>query len=163
MSTPISYHICPGAMKIVSVLLFCLFLSFRLQATEGTDKAIRPDQLPQKAKQFIADHFPNLKISLAKVDREVFDTEYGVIFTNGSKIQFDARGNWMEVNCQYSQLPASVVPVTILKYVRQNFPDQAVVKIKYERKIYAVYLTNDRKLYFDHLFNIIEATNLVID
>ena len=81
---------------------------------------------------------------------------YEVIFTNGDKVEFDNKGNWEEVNCKYSAVPAAIIPATIQKYVTTNYPDAKILKIERDKKDYEVKLSNRTELKFDLKFNLID-------
>ena len=123
-------------MKKLFVLFICLFtLSTATYARE--DRPIRVDQLPAKAQQFIKKYFPDLKVALAKVDKSWFDQEYEVIFVNGNKVEFRKYGDLKEVDCKYSMVPAGIVPVPIVEYLKENHPDIPVIKFEQDTKEYA--------------------------
>ena len=63
-------------------------------ANTGDEKAITLSQLPAAARQTIMTHFPGHKVSIAKVESELFSKTYTVIFTNGEKIEFDGKGRF---------------------------------------------------------------------
>ena len=106
--------------------------------------------------QFIRQHFPDEKVSLAKVERELFETTYEVIFTGGSKIEFTKEGDWKEVDCKYSKVPAAVLPPQIAQYVTRHYPDASVVQIDRNKHEYEVKLANGLELTFDPKFNLID-------
>lgn len=120
------------------------------------DRPIAVSELPQKAQQFIQQHFPNEKVSFAKVERELFDTTYEVIFTSSSKIEFLKNGDWKEVDCKYSTVPAAIIPQQISQYVSQHYPDAAVVQIDRGKRDYEVKLANGLEQTFDLKFNLID-------
>ena len=113
-------------------------------------------ELPEKAQQFIRQHFPNEKVSFAKMERELFDTTYEVIFTSSSKVEFLKNGDWKEVDCKYSTVPAAIIPQQIAQYVSQYYPDTSVVQIDRDKRDYEVKLTNGLELTFDLKFNLID-------
>ena len=75
-------------------------------ACADSDRPIDVAQLPQKAQQFIQKHFAGEKVALAKVERDFLEVRYEVIFTDGAKAEFYKDGEWKEVDCRYSSVPA---------------------------------------------------------
>ncbi len=142
-------------MKKLLLLLVCLF-AFQALVKANDDKPIKVTQLPPSAQQFIKSHFGNSKVAIAKMETDWLDKSYDVIFTDGNKLEFDKQGNWKEINCKYSAVPASVIPVQILKYVSENYPDAKVLKIERDKKDYEVKLSNRWELKFDLQFNLID-------
>ena len=112
------------------------------------DRIIPAEQLPAAAKTFIQKTFPGQTVSYAKID---FDgrKKYEVRLSNGTEVEFDKNGNWDKVDCNYSAVPASLVPATIANYVKTHFAGAKVVKIDKERHGYDVELSNDLELKFN--------------
>lgn len=141
-------------MKKIIIILLCVF-SLHLTANAGTDQPIAIENLPNTAKQFINNHFKNSKLSYAKVDSEWFDKEYKVYFTNGNKIEFNKKGDWVEIDCKYSQVPAGVAP-KIEKYVSENFKGVNILEIEKDDNHIDVKLSNRLKLKFDFNHNFLK-------
>ena len=96
-------------------LAFLLIGLVALQATAfaADDKPVKVTDLPQTAQQFISDHFSGHKVAMAKMDSELFEKSYEVIFTNGDKVEFDRSGEWTEVQYREGAVPAAIVPAAI--------------------------------------------------
>lgn len=140
-------------MKKIFILIFGLVVS--LPAFAGNNKPINPENLPAKAKKFIAEYFTDANISLATVDRELFDTTYEVFFTNGNKVEFDKNGRWKEIDCKYSRIPNNALPTEISRYISANFPDRYAKEIDRDKRTYEVKLNNGLELKFDLKFRLI--------
>lgn len=140
-------------MKKIFVIL--LSLVFCLPAIAGNDKPINPDSLPAQAKDFITKHFPETKISLATIDKEFLDTTYEVFFTDGNKVEFDKNGLWKDIDCKYSRIPDSALPVEIARYISGNHPDRYAKEIDRDKRDYEVKLDNGLELKFDLNFRLI--------
>ena len=145
-------------MKKLVFLLVCLF-TLQTVAYADDDKPIQVTQMPQPAQQFIKQHFADSKVALAKMESDFFYKSYEVIFTNGNKVEFDKKGNWEEVNCKFTSVPAAIIPAAIQKYVTTNYPDVKVLKIERDKKEYEVKLSNRVELKFDLQFNLIDIDN----
>lgn len=145
-------------MKKLLLLFVCLF-TIQSVVKADDDKPVRMDQLPQSAQQFIKTHFGDSKVAIAKMETDWFDKSYDIIFTDGNKLEFDKQGNWKEINCKYSAVPASVIPEQIQKYVTENYPGAQVLKIERDKRDYEVKLSNKWELKFDLQFNLIDIDN----
>lgn len=133
-------------MKKVLFAIVCLF-SLSVQLVMA-DKPVNADQLPVKAQQFLEKYFPNVEVSYAKQDTDIFDRDYTVVLTNGDKVEFDRNGNWKEVDCEHHQVPAGILPDVISKYISDKHKGQQVVEVKKERRHYEVKLQNDLDMEF---------------
>lgn len=140
-------------LMILSAILFSLGI---FSAKADNDRMITVNQLPQKSQEFVKQHFPNEKVAYAKFRQEFLDSKYEVVFTNSAKIEFFKNGDWKEVDCKYSTVPAAIIPQQIATYVKQNYPDASIVKIDRDKRDYEVKLTNRLELTFDLNFNLIE-------
>ncbi|MDO5074769.1 MAG: PepSY-like domain-containing protein [Bacteroidales bacterium] len=142
-------------MLLMAVLAFASVAP----AQAEDDRPIAYQQLPQAAQNFVSQHFKGSTPSLTKEERGVFHRSYEVLFTNGNKIEFDRSGRWTDIDCRYSQVPASVVPVPIAQYVKQHFPNVRIVELQRERRGYSVDLSNKIELDFDKRFRLTKWDN----
>ncbi len=123
------------------------------------DKPITVDQLPTNAKQFIEKYFSNVKVSFAKMETEMFDKSYEVVFADGSKVEFDKKGEWKDVDCKFTQVPDGIVPQQIKDYVAANYAGAKILDIDRDSRDYEVSLSNKLELKFDLKFNLIDIDN----
>jgi hypothetical protein len=138
-------------------ILFVSMLVMSVTTWAGNDKPIQISQMPQAAQQFIKKHFTNQSVAVAKVETELLDKNYDVIFTNGDKVEFNKKGQWTNIDCKHTQVPVEVIPMAIQKYVSQQFPNAKVVKIQItDRKGYEVDLSNGFDIEFDKKMNVID-------
>ena len=143
-------------MKKWTFLFFGMLL-FNMTLWAGNDKPIQVTEMPKAAQQFIKNHFPNQSVAMAKMEKEFMDKNYDVVFTDGSKLEFDKKGHWTKVDCGRREVPQAVVPVAIRKYVSQNYPDAKVQAIELtDRKGYEVELSNGFEIKFDKRMNVID-------
>ena len=138
-------------------ILFVSMLVMSVTVWAGNDKPIQISQMPQAAQQFIQKHFANQSVAVAKMESELLDKNYDVIFTNGDKVEFNKKGQWTKVDCKHTQVPVEIIPVAIQKYVSQQVPAAKVVKIEVtDRKGYEVDLSNGFDIEFDKKFRVVE-------
>ncbi len=143
-------------MKKLMILALAVLTLGTFTAKADNDRPINVNQLPQKAQQFIKQHFPKEKVAYAKQERDFMEVTYEVVFTNSSKVEFTKDGEWKEVDCKYSTVPVAIIPVQIKNHISQNYPDTSVVKIDRDKHDYEVKLTNRLELTFDMKFNLID-------
>ncbi len=135
-------------MRTKFLLLVCLLvLPFVAQADD--DKPIQVSQLPAKAQQFIKQHFSEKSIALAKEESDFFEKSFDVIFTDGTKLEFDRKGNWEKVSCRQHSVPQAIVPETIRTYVSTHYPQTRIVKVEREKSVLEVKLSNGTELKFN--------------
>ena len=144
--------------KIITIALAVFSLSI-LTANADNDRLTTKENLPQKAQKFININFKDSKITYVKDERDFLERTYEVLFTNGTKVEFDRNGEWKEVDCRKSSVPIAILPAQILKYVNDNYPDVKVIQIERDRIDYEVKLSNRLELTFDKKFNIIDIDN----
>ena len=106
-------------MKKLVLLLVCMFTMHTMIMADN-DKPIQVNQLPAKAQTFLNTYFKDHKVALAKQETELFYKSYDVVFTNGEKVEFDKAGEWTEVKCQQSEVPAQIIPEAIRTYIKTN-------------------------------------------
>lgn len=115
------------------------------------DKVIQPEDIPAAATAFLATYFPDATITQAKKDRDgLLGKEYEVYLNNGTKVDFDKNGNWIEVDgSENTPIPTGFILESIVTYVVDNYPNADISAISKERNGFDVELTNGLDLEFD--------------
>ncbi len=140
-------------MKKIILSFVCILIATTVFA--DNDKPISVDQLPANSQTFIKTHFPDSKVSYAKMEKEIFDKSYEIVFVDGSKVEFDKKGEWKDVDCKHTQVPVKIIPAKVLTYITANYQGVAVIEIDRDSRDYEVKLNNGLELKFDMKFNII--------
>ncbi len=135
-------------MKKLFLSLTCLVLVSTASFADD-DRAISVNQLPQTAQQFIQSYFVDVEISYAKMESELFDKSYEIIFVNGNKVEFDKNGKWTDIDCKYTEVPIGIVPQKIQDFIAKNHPNTKVIEIDKDRWDYDLKLNNRIELRFD--------------
>ncbi len=116
----------------------------------ANDRPIRIDQLPKKAQHFIKEYFAAHQVSYAKYDNELSDQNYEVVFTDGTNIEFNRKGEWRHISCKRgASVPTDLLPQSIVGYLRQNHPDINVVEVERDRHEWELQLAGGLELIFD--------------
>lgn len=118
-------------------------------AFAGDDRTISFDKLPEKAQQFVKQHFGDKAVSSVTHDADWLDGDYAVRLADGTEISFRSNGEWEEVECKGSQVPSAIVPAKIAAYVNGKYPDVRIEEIDRDMRGYDIELSNDVKLKFD--------------
>ena len=134
-------------MKRFLVLYAALAIAFSASAN---DKPIRYDQLPARAKSFIEAYFPTHSFSFAKYDNSIGDSTYDVVFSDGTEIEFNRRGEWRQIDCKRgSIIPSALFPSSIASYLGQNYPTQNIVEAERNSHHWELQLSNGIEFTFD--------------
>lgn len=131
--------------KIIVTFMMLVGVSSMAVADE---RPITVESLPKAAIEFITGNFPNTPVVLATIDREIMDTDYEVRLEDGTTIDFDGKGRWVEVSNKRSALPSSVLPKPIATYIKSNYPSERCLKIEKNSHSYEVKLTNSLEIVF---------------
>ena len=78
------------------------------------------------------------------------------MYTNGDKVEFDKKGNWRDIECKTSQVPAALIPAQIVANVNATFPGATITEIDQDRRGYSVKLSNGLELEYNRSFQIVE-------
>lgn len=116
---------------------------------KADDQPIDFKDIPRAAKEFITKHFKNIKVVRTIVDKEVLSTEYTVYLEDGSEIDFNGNGLWIDVDCKTTALPNSLIPEAINTYIKTNYVGKKAVKIDNSSRGYEVKLSNGIELKFN--------------
>ena len=141
-------------MKTVSKLVIvagviAIALSGLVVNAQTSNGKVNPSDLPATAQAFIKEHFSSQTISNVKADKDLTGTEYDVVLSGGTTLEFDGNGNWEEIDGNKTALPATVVPRAIAEYTSQHYAGKAVVQIDKDKNGFDVELADNTELEFD--------------
>lgn len=143
--------------KLTSALIALLSV-FVLSAPASADKdtPITLNQLPAAAQQMVKTHFAGKKVALAKHDKDLTDKSYDVIFTDGTKLEFDRNGKWTEISCPNGQVPAALIPAAITQYVKSHYASAIIVKIERDKRETEVKLADGMEITFNAKYQVVD-------
>ena len=144
--------------RILRILMIaiCCMVSCNMVANADNDKPISVNTLPAKAQTLLSQHFNGQKVILATIETGVINKSYDVVLQNGTKLEFDKKGNLTEIDCKQGKVPAKLIPQAIRNYLKKNYPAQAVKKIELSKNEYEVELANGLDLTFNKHFQLID-------
>lgn len=129
-----------------------VFLATLLLITLGAfaqERTIKPMDLPRNAQILIKETFNFQKVTLAEMDADSRETEYTAYLADNTKIEFDAEGNWKEVENRQGLIPASLIPSEVSAWCSKHHPNIKIVQIKKEHGSIEVELENDVDVVFN--------------
>ena len=138
------------------MIAICCMVSCNMVANAGNDKPIAVNALPVKAQTLLSNHFNNQKVMLATIESGVVSRSYDVVLQNGTKLEFDKKGNLTEIDCKQGIVPVELIPQAITNYLKDNYAGQSVKKIEINKNEYEVELTNGLDLTFNKHFQLID-------
>lgn len=127
-------------------LASALVLSLQVMAQ---DQVISFSKLPVKSQNFITKYFDASTVDFIKLDNDYFSKEYEVVLRNGTKVEFDANGEWKEIDGKGVAIPIKMILQNILSYVSKSFPENKIKKVERMRRGFEVELTNGLDLIFN--------------
>ena len=144
--------------RILRILMIaiCCMVSCNMVANAGNDKPISVNALPAKAQTLLSQHFNGQKVMLATIESGVVSRSYDVVLQNGTKLEFDKKGNLTEIDCNQATVPDQLIPQAIRNYLMENYPAQAVKKLEMNKNEYEVELVNGLDLTFNKHFQLID-------
>ena len=142
-------------MRIMMIAIYCI-LSCNILASAGNDKPISVNTLPIKAQILLTNYFGNQKVALATIESGVVNKSYDVVLQNGTKLEFNKKGELTEIDCKQGVVPVNLIPQSIKNYLQNNYPGQSVKKLEIKKKEYEVELFNGMDLTFNKHFQLID-------
>ena len=82
----------------ILMIAICCMVSCNMVANAGNDKPISVNALPTKAQTLLNSHFNGQKVMLATIESGVVSRSYDVVLQNGTKLEFDKKGNLTEID-----------------------------------------------------------------
>lgn len=120
------------------------------------DIEIKPEQLPEKSQQIIAKAFPDAKIKKANIEKRASLMQYEVKISGGVKLQFSKDGSLTECECTKGTVPDMLIPSKIRSFIAKEFPQNSVVRIEHDSKIYEIDLDDGTELSFNSAYRLID-------
>ncbi len=132
-------------LKFLPLLLIAVLGVALTSCDNDKDEPIPSSQLPAKANEFITQFFPSEKIYSAQKDKD----KYEVTLSNGTEIEFDKDGEWIDVDAANGKtLPSGFYPVEIDNYLAENFAGQGISEITKVKRGYEVELITTTEILF---------------
>ena len=149
-------------MKKITLTLFAIIASVATlfaasQPTTMEDRAISFNELPAKAQSFINRYFANEEISHIILDRDVISVDYNVAFLSGTKLEFDSKGEWKEVDTRNGAVPDALIPNAIAEYVKSKYPNRKITEISRNHTYTEVTLNGGLELTFNKSYKLVDV------
>ena len=84
------------------------------------------------------------------------DKTYEVYLSDGVNIEFDNKGDLLEIECKNGKVPDIVVGEALLNKIQELYPDQTIVELKIEKRWTSVKLNSGTEVTLDKKMHIIE-------
>jgi len=133
-------------LKYFLVMAMISFMSLTMSADH--DRVITFEQMPQTAKTFLKQHFAKKVPLMVTADHD----DYTIVYETGERVEFDRSGNWKDIECRSSKVPAAVVPQQINTYLNGHYPGKFVVKLERRRMGYEVRISSGLEIEFNRNF-----------
>lgn len=135
-------------MKKIIVALVAMMVTMQVSFARDVI-TMNPKELPAAAQTFLKQYFGDKQISYIKVESEFFSKKYEVVMTDRTKIEFDGKGNWEEVDGKRNVLPLELIPLYVREFVDAQYPGVTYHKIERDRGEVEVELSNHLGLTFN--------------
>ncbi|MCZ9961155.1 PepSY-like domain-containing protein [Brachyspira hyodysenteriae] len=125
--------------------LFALLITLTIISTSSAfaDWVVPASSLPQKARSFIQQVYPNVQIWMVERDGGKFEVK----LSNGAKIDFLYNGDWHSIDGEYNAVPFNALPANIANTIKNTYPKAAVIDVEKEWGNYKVKLNNFMELF----------------
>ena len=138
------------------MIVICCAMAYFMPAHADNNKPIKVTDLPVRAQTVLSQHFNGQKVSFATIESGLIDKSYDVVLQNGTKIEFDKKGNVTEIDCKQGTVPVKLIPQAICAYLQNNQAGQTVRKIELNKNEYEVELSNGLDITFNKHFQVID-------
>ena len=116
----------------LATVLSIVFALVAVACHSSDEKEIGYTELPVQAQQFVKQYFPSATYSRVEKEKDNGKWEYEVMLSDGSKLDFDNKGEWKSVDCKFSALPSGIIPDVIAADIAKRYPSQQPYKIEKE-------------------------------
>ena len=116
----------------LATVLSIIFAMVAVACHGSDEKEIAYTDLPVQAQQFVKQYFPTATYTYVEKEKDHGKWEYGATLSDGTKIDFDNKGEWKSVDCKFSALPSGIIPDVIAADIAKRYPSQQPYKIEKE-------------------------------
>ena len=142
--------------KRISLLLVGLFCLSSI-ALADSERRINIERLPPMAKSLVFECFNEDEILIVKQEKDDNKCSYEVLLRDGTKMEFNRRGELVEVENEKAGVPFQLIPRKIRNYVLRRFSEDVfILEYERDRKGYEIKLSNDLEIEFDNQFRVRE-------
>ena len=142
-------------MKTLKYYLVAFVFIIASQACTGQERMIDAKDLPQKAQDFVKEHFGGKTVTFVQKDKEGLRMTYDVLLNDGVKLEFDSKGEWIEIDCKPQAVPTAIVPSQIMADVKQKYPETKIVQMERSKRRYEIDLSNGLEIRYDKQFKVV--------
>lgn len=133
--------------RLLSLLLISVMGLGFASCSDDDDEVIAGSELPSEAKAFVSEYFPSASIVSARKDKN----EYEVTLSEGTRIEFDKKGVWQDVDAALGKtVPSGFYPASIDEYISATTEGIGINEISKEKRGYDVELTGGIEMLFDY-------------
>lgn len=129
---------------------------FATAAFADNDVPIQMHELPEAARTLVNKYFHEVEVSYATKENGIVPS-YEVRLADGTKLDFDARGAWTDIERLNGVIPDELVPHQIRKFVAANYPGRQIRAIERDGRSHEIALSNGLELKFNRRFRLVET------
>lgn len=112
-------------------------------------RPISLSELPSKAQEFIKKHFASHTAELTLYEHELLEKNYVVHLSKGTKVEFNGRGQWVDIESYGADIPLGILPNNLISHLKQVHPGVKIVGLERKSRRFVVELQNDVELHYD--------------
>ena len=122
----------------LATFLSIIFAMVAVACHSSDEKEIGYAELPVQAQQFVKQYFPSATYTYVEKEKDNGKWEYEATLSDGTKIDFNNKGEWKSVDCKFSALPSGIIPDVIAADIAQRYSSQQPYKIEKEMGGYEI-------------------------
>lgn len=116
----------------LATVLSIVFALVAVAFHSSDEKEIGYTELPVQAQQFVQQYFSSAAYTYVEKEKDNGKWEYEATLSDGTKIDFNNKGEWKSVDCKFSALPSGIILDVIAADIAKRYPSQQPYKIEKE-------------------------------
>lgn len=133
-------------MKKVMKTMLLIAIAISIVSCDS-ETIIKSGEIPVEINNYVTNHFSDDAIAQCIADREWFKKTFDVTLKSGTTLEFNSKKKVVSIDGN-SQLPKSVIPKEVSKYVAANYPKNFITEWELEDKHQKAELDNGLELVF---------------
>lgn len=130
-------------MKNFLFILLIIISSFILFDEVFGDWYIPINSLPKNAQLFIKQIYPQAQIWSVEKD----GLKYEVKLSNGASIDFNVKGDWINIDGEFNGIPENILPIEVVNTLKTTYTNSIIIDVEKEWGNYKIKLNNMMEVY----------------
>ncbi|MBO5698414.1 MAG: PepSY-like domain-containing protein [Bacteroidaceae bacterium] len=143
-------------LKQIFLVLFASVPLFATSSVEGVG-VLEFETLPYSVQLFVNQNFPNRCVISVKIEYVLFKRKIKVTMNDGTKIDFDGDGDWIDIENASDDVLLDVIPCAVMACVHDQFNHAKIIAAERHAHKLRIELVDHTVLTFNDDYDLLQV------